>query len=84
MVPEAIRHWDRKGIMAATRDRVIAAALRKAAAAAMDIDVHEWWCDEITYSRRLEDVLMLHNDALVEFLRQTIAQSPQSLQPLTT
>ncbi len=76
VVEEATRRWLRHGIMEPTRDRVIAATLRKAAGDALGIHAQDWWADEIANSRRLEDVLVRHNAALVEFMRERLDKDP--------
>lgn len=76
VVEEATRKWIRAGIGDQGRDRVLAATLRKAAADALGIDVREWWTDEGAYSRRLENVLLHHNAALVEFMREKLDKDP--------
>jgi hypothetical protein len=76
VVEEATRRWIRGGIGDQSRDRVLAATLRKAAADALSIDVAEWWTDEMVYSRRLENMLLQHNAALVEFMREKLDKDP--------
>jgi len=80
VVDMATRRW--KGsdwLQPPTRDRVIAATLRKAAAKAQGLTVTEWWENEEANSRQLEVVLEQHNEAVVEFLRSLLDKSVQPL-----
>jgi hypothetical protein len=80
VVDMAVRRWDRGGdgqLLPPTRDRVIAATLRKAAAKARGLSVHEWWADDPKHSQQLEDVLEVHNDAVVDLLRDLFEKSAQ-------
>lgn len=81
VVEMAIRRWPRGGhLMPPTRDRVIAATLRKAAAKALGLTVEEWWDHEQLHSGRLVEVLEQHNDVIVELLRDLLQKSEQPLE----
>lgn len=70
VVDEAVRHWARSGdIKPPTRDRVIAAVLRKAAAEAQGLSALQWWADAGIHNERLEHALEHHNQLFVELFR---------------
>lgn len=77
VVNQAVGQWQRRERMRPpTRDRVLAAVLRKACAQAMGVSVFDWWRDDEGYSARLEHVLEHQNEALVAFLREALDRVP--------
>lgn len=75
VVDVTVRQWARLPLVKPpTRDRVLAAALRKAAAQAQGVSSRKWWAGEDVYNARLEQALALHSDRFVELFRDVFAE----------
>ena len=75
VVDQAVRQWAKDDVVKPqTRDRVIAAVLRKAAAEAQGLSSLHWWADAGIHNERLERALEQHNDRFVALFREVFSQ----------
>jgi hypothetical protein len=78
VVDQAVRQWAKcSDVKPQTRDRVMAAVLRKAAAEAQGLSSLQWWADAGIHNERLEHALDHHNDRFVELFRDLFEQTEQ-------
>jgi hypothetical protein len=83
VVDQAVRQWAKcADVKPQTRDRVIAAVLRKAAAEAQGLSSLQWWADAGIHNERLEHALDHHNHRFVELFRDLFEQTDQGSERL--